>query len=173
MNEPETLALRKIRQFARLQRLGDLAMAVAEAAAKATIDAYDEPAPQDDKRGPSPAAEHALTFARVSRIVRDITGLEIRLDQPARPSLYRPHDPRRALLRGVLHEAVAHEPDAAPRRREINDRIEQALADDPAAAIPLDRILSKLCDDLDIEIDIARVPDAVLGIVKPPNRFNL
>lgn len=178
MNEPETLALRKARQFARLQRLGELAMAVAETAAKATIDAYDQPAPEDEQHGPtpaprSPAAEHALTFARAARIVRDITGLEMRLDRPDRPSLFRPYDPRRSLLRGVLHEAVAHEPDSPQRCREINDRIEKSLADDPAAAIPLDRILAKLCDDLDLEVDITRVPDVFLGIVKPPGRSNL
>lgn len=175
----ETPEARKARHFDTLRRLGALAMDLAE---DAHALAKQQLAPRPRSAGlPANVAgtiDYARTFATLSRVVRQVVALEIRRETEPRPrSGFRPLgtppaillDPRRTLLRTAFHAAVAADPDRARLRREIDSHVDQQLEADPDARRPIVEIVTDLVHSLGIDLDPARVPDALLGI-PPRNR---
>lgn len=167
----ETADARKTRHFDTLRRLATLAM---DLAADAHALAKQQLAPRPRPAGlPAniAATDYARTFAMLSRAVRQIIALEIRREaEPrARPTfrlLGAPIDPRRELLRAVFHAAIAKDPDRARFRREIDEQVDQQLAADPDARRPIEEIVDDLVHALGIDLDPAKLPDALLGIPK-------
>ena len=178
---PETPDQRKARQLADLRRLGELAMQLAElahASARRQLAAPDGHAPDDttpDDTTPV-ARDHAVTFASMARVVRQAIAIEIRLDAPARapaaaeraarPAFRRAAspDPRRTLLRRVFADAVASDPDRAALVRDINAFIEQQIEADPDRNRTVPALVADLCDTFGIKLNLARVPDEILGM---------
>ena len=169
MEPIETPEQRKARQFVQLRQLGRYAMNLADRAhaqAERQIDA-----PPADKDGPAPQ-NHVATVASMSRAVRQTIAIEIRLDAPPRT---RPgfrfstvdRDPRRILLTRVFHAAISGDPEAPRRRREIIAHIHRHLESDPDQLEPMDETIAKLCNELDIDLDPARVPDELLNFAPP------
>ncbi len=169
----ETDEARKARHFETLRHLATLAMDLAQDAhALAKQQLAPRPRPAGLPANVA-AADHARTFAMLARAVRQILALEIRREaEPrARPTfraLARPPgvpiDPRRELLRAVFFAAIANDPDRARFRREIDEHIDRQLAADPDQRRPLERIVDDLVNSLGIDLDPAKLPDALLGI---------
>ncbi len=175
---PETPEQRKARQFTVLHHVGLMAHDLstdAHARAKeqlATKRAQPKP--------PHPTAEreidYAATFASLVRAVRQAIALEHRLDAPTRTRpAYRDAaplaDPRRILLRRVFHDAVAKHPDAPRLRRESDTRIDDELRADPDHLVPIQDHLVTLHNTLQIDLDLSRIPDELLGMPKRPPPF--
>ena len=172
----ETPEARKARHFDTLRRLGTLAMDLAEDAhALAKQQLAPRPRPAGLPANVAATVDYARTFAVLSRAVRQAVALEIRREtEPrTRPSfrpLGAPIDPRRALLRTVFHAAVAADPDRARLRPQIDQHIDGQLEADPDGCRPIVEIVDDLVNSLGIDLDPARLPDALLGI-PPRNRF--
>ena len=160
----ETAEARKARHFDTLRHLATLAM---DLAGDAHALAKQQLAPRPRPRPAGLPANIAATDH--ARAVRQIIALEIRreADPRARPTfrpLGRPIDPRREMLRAVFHAAIAKAPDRAQARREIDEQIDHQLAADPESRRPIEEIVDDLVHALGIDLDPAKLPDALLGI---------
>ena len=177
MHPEETPAERKARQFDWLRRSGNIVMGLAEAfGAAALAEATQppkpepEPAPARAPRGP----DNTKQLMALASSVRQIIAIELRVEAgPAsarRSPAYRvppPPDPRRPLLKQVLHDAVRNDPDRARRRREIDACIEEEIQADPDGAEPIAQTLTVICNKLDVDVELARLPDAFLDFDEP------
>ncbi|MGI4797911.1 MAG: hypothetical protein ACRYG8_28455 [Janthinobacterium lividum] len=172
----ETPEARKARHFDTLRRLGTLAMDLAQDAhALAKQQLAPRPRPAGLPANVAGTVDYARTFAVLSRAVRQAIALEIRREtEPrTRPSfrpLGAPIDPRRSLLRTVFHAAIAADPDRARLRPQVDQHIDHQLEADPDGCRPIVEIVDELVNSLGIDLDPARLPDALLGI-PPRNRF--
>ena len=159
---PETPEARKARQFASLRTLGDLGMDLAKSAHGLAKQQLTDP----PRARPKDTPDYAATFATMSRAVRQAVAIEIRLDAPARTRpafrLARLADPRRILLCHAFREAIAGHPDRASRIREIETVIDQHLEADPDQQIPIEKTIATLCNTLELDLDLSRIPDALL-----------
>ena len=159
---PETPEARKARQFASLRTLGDLGMDLAKSAHGLAKQQLTDP----PRARPKDVPDYAATFATMSRAVRQAVAIEIRLDAPARTRpafrLARLADPRRILLCHAFREAIAGHPDRASRIREIETVIDQHLEADPDQQIPIEKTIATLCNTLELDLDLSRIPDALL-----------
>ena len=168
---PETPDQRKARQFVQLRKLGDYAMNLAgRAHARAERQLQDHPRPNANEA--ERLNECVAIVATMSRAVRQTIAIEIRLDTPARTRpgyrlAPRLRDPRRILLTRIFHAAIAGDPEAAQRRREITAHIQHHLEADPDQLEPIAETLAALCNELDIDLDPARIPDELLDFVPP------
>jgi hypothetical protein len=109
----------------------------------------------------------AVLFTRLAAVVRDCIALEARLAAaPAVASTARATtlraDPRRATLREVFRLTTERQPDRAALIRDINARLDEHLAADPDHTIEPVRLLEAICDEFDIDIDFATLPDEYL-----------
>ncbi|HEX4262342.1 MAG TPA: hypothetical protein VHY76_14690 [Acetobacteraceae bacterium] len=172
--DPEAEA-RRARHLRQLQELAELGMAMARTVAQASLEPPPEAAAADTKLAvphPPGRSDPGLVFARLAYAVRQTIALEARIaagldgSAPRRPPPPPPPpDPRRALLRLALHDGARPGTDRATGtkfRREVEERIEDELADDPDGDLPFGDILGAICDDLGITLDLARQPDAVI-----------
>jgi hypothetical protein len=115
------------------------------------------------------SGDPALVFTRLAACVRASIALEARvaagltpIGRATSPTLR--NDPRRAPLRDVFRRITQHHPDRAELVRETTDRIDEDLQADPARTLDLSRIFFSICEDLEIEVDLATLPDAFLGL---------
>ena len=124
------------------------------------------------------SADPALIFTRVAACVRASVTLESRLaagltptSRATSPTLRA--DPRRAPLRDIFRKITQHHPDHADLVRETTARIDADLAADPEHTLELPELFFNICEDLGIEVDLAHLPDAFLGLAAddeaPPN----
>jgi len=136
-----------------------------------------EPAPQaspapTSRRAASPTAtashkptDPAVIFTRLAATVRDCIALEARLSAGATATprdRTRPADPRRTLLNDALRKATKNHPDSAGLMREATTRLDEQLAADPDQTIHPGRLFFDLCEELGIEPDYAKLPDAII-----------
>ena len=182
----ETPEARKARHFDTLRRLGTLAMDLAEDAhALAKQQLAPRPRPAGLPANVAGPIDYARTFAILSRAVRQAITLEIRREtEPRTRPSFRPlgappgllSDPRRPLLRTVFHAAIAADPDRVRLRPQIDQHIDHQLQADPDGCRPIVEIVDDLVNSLGIDLDPARLPDALLGIpsrnrfAEPPTR---
>ena len=136
-----------------------------------------EPEPQaspapTSRRAASPTAtashkptDPAVIFTRLAATVRDCIALEARLSAGATATprdRTRPADPRRTLLNDALRKATKNHPDSAGLMREATTRLDEQLAADPDQTIHPGRLFFDLCEELGIEPDYAKLPDAII-----------
>lgn len=183
-------------QTGMIRELAELSMNLARAAAhRAAQDLAEPPEPSEPASKPAsrlpskPRTDHALTFTRLARAVREAIAVENRIrsdDAPPRPAAPRPAAPRpvpprrapppadrrRPLLRRALHQAAEAEPDRAARnrlRRDIDERIEHELGADLTHDVPIHVILIALLDHFELSLDPSKLSDELLGI--PPTHY--
>jgi hypothetical protein len=109
----------------------------------------------------------AVLFTRLAAVVRDCIALEARLAAAptaasAARALTRRADPRRVPLREVFRRTTENHPDRAALTRDIAARLDEYLAADPDQTIAPAQILDAICDEFDIDIDFATLPDEYL-----------
>lgn len=154
---------------ARLDRVIELASAIAEnAAAEALGRALPLP-PLVDHDPPTKPAEATARFSRAANVVRSCTPVEIRLAREQEEGRVRaripPSDPRRATLRENLRRWV--DP-ALPREaqarllRDIDTEVEAQLATDPAGHVPIGELFCRAGRALSLEGAWKDVQTAVL-----------
>jgi hypothetical protein len=181
---------------AELADLGmDLARA---AAAKARAEWADPEHPPTEDEPPEPAAEppsrpaqasppraaairapaakptdSATIFTRLTATVLACITLEARLAAgltPTRrdtsPALRA--DPRRAPLRDIFRRITELHPDRAELVRETTARIDEDLEADPDQTNDLPTIFFTICEAFGIEVDLAILPDSILGLAPDP-----
>ncbi|HEX4262559.1 MAG TPA: hypothetical protein VHY76_15790, partial [Acetobacteraceae bacterium] len=172
-------AERRARHLRQLEELAELGMEMARAVAEAAL----HPPPAADPAAPAAPAhtpkrtDPGLVFARLAHSVRQTIALEARIAAGTETRTFGrpppPPDPRRALLREALHGAA--EPRSGPRsgpgradasgfRREIDERIDDELAADPAGDIAIEDLLVIIARDLGVTLDYSRLSDAVIGM---------
>ena len=163
---PETDAQRRERQLAYFRRLADLNMEAAEIAAARIKDAHDVGLDAD-------TASPTLDLARATRAVTQAVASENRILRGEDPEAPRApaDDPRRTPLRQALHPLANAEPSPAARaklRRDIDERIEEALLADPDAETPLAETLLTISDGLGLRLDPSRLPNSLLELRPAP-----
>ena len=141
---------------------------LSEQAAEAPIH---QPAPHPKPRGTASAAspkqaDPAVLFTRLAAVVRACIALESRIaaGAPEAPSAttFRPADPRLELLREGFGIVIKNHPDRAKLMREATTRLDEQLAADPDQTIHPGRLFFDLCEELGIEPDYAKLPDAII-----------
>ncbi len=154
------------RQLAMLQRLADFGMRLAEQAAE---EALAEPPPPTEsspkrRRGPDPR----YVFLRLSRFVRDIIALEIRLAAGKLPPLPRntsrsSADPRAPAIRTLMTDIIDSSPHCpsikAGFHNQLEELITQAIAADPDRHHQPAGIVAGICEELGLATDTASLPD--------------
>jgi len=131
---------------------------------------HTNPAPRRPASRPATPAPHkptdpAVLFTRLAATVRDCIALEARLSAGATATprdRTRPADPRRTLLNDALRKATKNHPDSAGLMREATTRLDEQLAADPDQTIHPGRLFFDLCEELGIEPDYAKLPDAII-----------
>jgi hypothetical protein len=110
-----------------------------------------------------------LSFIRLAAAIREIIALEAGL--AAGPATKRGlvtsalrADPRRAPLLDALRNVTEHVPDRALLRHETTTRLDAELASDPDQTLGLPEIFFPICEEFGIEIDYAKLPNAILGM---------
>ena len=119
------------------------------------------------------SSDPALIFTRVAACVRASIALEARLAAGLTPTsrvaspAFR-NDPRRGRLRHIFQRITEHHPDRTELIRETTARIDENLAADPDHVLNLSNIFFSICEDLEIEVDLAIIPDEFLGFTYDP-----
>jgi hypothetical protein len=159
-----------------LQRLAELGMQLAElAAARALQDAQPEAgAPEKPRRTTDPS----LLFTRLARTVRDTIAMKARIAAniilPVSPEAAKTRkDPRRPFIAAEFDRAVATSDypkiDRPALRREIDDRLTEALAADPDCLVAGGEFVMTICKEFGLDFDIAQFADELL--VPPGHRL--
>ena len=165
------------------QELAGLGMQLARAAAQRALRDMEQPAAATPAAAKPAARRRArqnpdpsLAFARVSREVRQLITLEIRLAAaPAQPRTRRSRTPTPAepdTRRAPLHQAVDYLTAQHPQREEIRSdfarRIERRLAADRAHDIPAGAMLIGIADEIGLDINDAEIPEDLYDALLPP-----
>ncbi len=157
---PETAAERTTRHMGQCQRLAELGMVLAEAAAARAQMAFAQlpPGPeQDTDQAPRPlrATHPATLFAQLSNVVRQAIRLECRIvaGHAATLGSHVQADPRRAKIRRAIRQATDGRPNRAKLREEADEMLETELALDPDGTTSLPDLLEAICEDLGFELD--------------------
>jgi hypothetical protein len=163
--------------IAMLQRLAELGMQLAElAAARALVEA--QPENQASEPGRRPRTDPSLLFTRLARTVRDTIAQKVSLtprttpaESPAAAKTRK--DPRRPFIAAEFDRAVATSDypkiDRPALRREIDDRLTEALAADPDCLVAGGEFVMTICKEFGLDFDIAQFADEVL--VPPGHRL--
>ena len=186
--QPPEAAERTARHLRICAELADLAMRLARAAAARTLADWAEPEAPPSAEPPmaktaeppaNPAAaprrstatashkptDPAVLFTRLAATVRDCIALEARLSAgigaAVAPRTLRA-DPRRTPVREAIGASLGNHPDRAEFLREATARLDEHIAADPGQAIDGADLLVDLCEELGIEINLARLPDKYL-----------
>jgi len=125
------------------------------------------------------AIDPALLFTRLAATVRDCIALEARLAAGLIPGITAPRraanagpprasDPRRAFLDEAFEFITKTHPDRTALRRQAAALADGALPADPSEPIDLHLLLFTICDELDVEVDFAHLPDKYLGLADDP-----
>ncbi len=189
---PETAAERTARHLGQCQRLAELAMMLAEAAAARAAMAFSRHPPGPEQAGdPSarpPHAPHpASLFTHLSNAVRAAIRLEARIVAGHAAASSRPTgaDPRRARIRRAIRQATVGRFARAEIHRDADRMLAAELAMDPDGTTSLPDLLAPLCDDLRLELDYEKLaadlatqapapaPGAPLATLQPePSHIN-
>ena len=116
--------------------------------------------------------KHTLDLARATRGVITAVDAENDLFAKKAPARAPATDTRRAKLRDALHKVANTEPNPATRneiRREVDAAVEETLVADPDGETPLHVHLFALADRLHLPLDIAKLPDELIGM--PPRVY--
>lgn len=126
----------------------------------------------DDEPAPPTVKDEATRFAALVRCLRQTVAAEARIAAGPAPrtvrtvqatQLLRAASPRLVLLRRTLHHAVRNDPDRASLRRAVDADIIDLARTDPAGTTPIQHILLAITDKHAIHLDLAQIPDALLG----------
>ena len=161
---PETAAERTTRHLGQCQRLAELAMMLAEAAAARAAQAFAEHPPGPEQAaGPTsrpPRAPHPATlFAHLSSAVRQVIKLETRIvaGHAATLSTHTQADPRRAKIRRAIRQATIGRFARVKIHEDADERLATELALDPDGTTSLPYLLAPLCEDLGLELDYEKL----------------
>ncbi len=161
---PETAAERTARHLGQCQRLAELAMMLAEAAAARAAIAFAQhpPGPEqaDDPTARPPRAPHpASLFAHLSNAVRAAIRLETRIvaGHAATLSRHTQADPRRAKIRRAIRQATIGRVSRAEIHQDADRMLAAELALDPDGTASLPDLLAPLCEDLRLELDYEKL----------------
>jgi hypothetical protein len=166
--EPEDRIARHMRQ---LQHLAELAIGLADLAARKAEAAWNQPEPA------AKTPDFALIVTRLSTAARQAMALEAKLagakfpgsgaktKLPPSAEKPAPPDPRRDVLRQAFDLFTAKSPNRKELRSALQARIDQDLAADPEGAMTARKILRKIVEDFDIEADYAKFPDELLEAI--------
>jgi len=126
----------------------------------------------DDQPAPPTAKDEAARFAALVRSLRQTVAAEARIAAGPAPrtvravqatQLPRAVAPRLVLLRRTLHHALRNDPDRASLRRAVDADIIDLARTDPAGTTPIQHILLAITNKHAIHLDLAQIPDALLG----------
>jgi len=172
----ETAEQRTARHMSMCAELASLGMDLARAAAArcragdADPEALQPPTEASARR---PAAgkptDPAIIFIRVTASVRDCIALEAKLAAGLAATTRaaagpRSADPRRPTLLDAFRHVTKNHPDRAALIRETTLLLDEQLAADPDQAIEVPELLWTICNELNIDIDLATLPDEYLGM---------
>ncbi len=155
--------------IAMLQRLAELAMQLAElTVASALKEAQPESqAPEPARRRPDPT----LVFTRLARTVRDTIALKVKISASIAPAespaaLKTRKDPRRPFIAAEFDRAVATSNypkiDRPALRREMDDRLTEALAADPDCQVAGGEFVMTICNEFGLEFEVKEFADELL-----------
>ncbi len=166
--EPPKPDERTQRHLAICQELAEIGMQLVRAVAQKAMQDWAEEAPEAKApKKPDPA----LTFARLSGVVRQAIALEARIAQgpPAqsRRSREKRFDPRRATLKRLVDETTERNPDRKDLLRGAQPVIEDYLADESFAETPIPTLFETICKEAGIEISVKTLSDEMLDLVCP------
>ncbi len=159
---------RAARRLAMVARLADLAMEIAEGAAVHAKEAQKTP-PEARTARPDPV----LTFARISRCVKDTLVLEARFEAGILPPATREetesesdNDPRRPVIKNFILGLIEKTPQPksikAGFRQQLDPLITECLEDDLEQDHPPGAIVLDICQELGIPCTTAQMPDELL-----------
>jgi hypothetical protein len=158
------------------QELADLAMQLTRAAASKALQSFTEAEapPQEILPDTPPTPKHpdpTTLFTRLSAAVRQAITLEARIAAspalPGRPLRYPAPDSRREILRTTMRFGLDNHPDRATIRPAALNAVDQEIARDPDGLHPLLDIVTKICDDLNLELDPETIPEGIAKKVFP------
>ncbi len=161
---PETAAERTERHLFVCQRLTELGMKLAEAAAARAEMAFAQlppgPEQQNDPAPRPPRGPHPATlFNQLASAVRQAIKLECRIvaGHAATLGAQTQADPRRAKIRLAIRHATAGRRDRAKTREDADAMLETELALDPDGTTPLPDLLGTMCEDLAFSLDYEKL----------------
>ena len=165
---PPTQDAMEARHQAWLEEAGAMTMDLARKAHARAAAQLDDAEP-----APPTAKDEAIRFAALVRCLRQTVAAEARIAAGPAPrtiraagattELLRAASPRLVLLRRTLHDAVRNDPDRVSLRRAIDADIIDLARTDPAGTTPIQHILLAITNKHAIHLDLAQVPDALLG----------
>jgi len=158
--------------IAMLQRLAELAMqlselTVAAAIKEAQLETQAEAASAPTHRRP----DQTLVFTRLARTVRDTIALKVKIsatvvpaESPAAAKTRK--DPRRPFIDAEFDRAVATSDypkiDRPALRREIDDRLTEALAADPDCLVAGGEFVMTICNEFGLDFEVKDFADELL-----------
>jgi len=171
---PEAAEERTQRHLDMCRRLAEMAMDLATAAAERAmqdLSEAEEPPETQPKRPAARKTDPALTFVRLSGVVRQAITLEARIAQgpptQARRGREKKFDPRRATLKRLVHETIERNPDRNDLRKGAERAIEDHLADDCYDDTPMPDLFQIICKESGIEPSQRALSDEMLDIAFP------
>jgi len=117
------------------------------------------------------STDPAVLFTRLAAVARDCIALEARLAAgvPGAPSgRTRRADTRRTPVHEAIRASLDNHPDRAELLRKAATRLDEHLAADPDQTIDGAHVLYNLCDELGIELNLAKLPDKYLFALSEP-----
>jgi hypothetical protein len=157
MSKPETRTERHMRMC---QRIAELALDLAEVAARKAREELENPPPAKPK-----TPDSATLFTRLSTVVRQAITLEAKLaggSAKAAPGAAVPDDPRRDIIRQVLDLSTARHLNRGQLRRDIMRLVDKAIAEDPEQKNEPFDIIEPIFNDHDLAIDYDQMRDELL-----------
>lgn len=167
------------RHQAWLEEAGTLTMDLARKAHRRAAAQLDDAEP-----APPTAKDEAIRFTALVRSLRQTVAAEARIAAGPAPrstphavravqatQLLRAASPRLVLLRRTLHHAVRNDPDRVSLRRAIDADIIDLARTDPAGTTPIQHILVAIINKHAIDLDLAQIPDALLGNPEDDDEF--
>jgi hypothetical protein len=171
---PEAAEERTQRHLDMCRDLAEMAMDLARASAERAMQDWSEEEMPPDTQPKRPAArkpDPALTFVRLSGVVRQAITLEARIANgppaQARRGREKKFDPRRATLKRLVHETTERNPDRNDLRKGAQHTIEDHLADGSFDDTPMPDLFQSICKEAGIEISQKTLSDEMLDIAFP------
>jgi hypothetical protein len=154
---PETRTERHLRMC---QRIAELALDLAEVAAKKAKEELENPAPAKPK-----TPDSATLFTRLSNVARQAIMLEAKLaggSTKAAAEAPAPEDPRRDIIRQVLDLSTVKHLNRGQLRRDIMRLVDKAIAEDPEGRNEPFDIIEPIFNDHELAINYNQMRDELL-----------